>query len=74
MASMSETNAIQYVPDKATGKKIHELVKGRKVFRSKAALLAASVELFVPALLNGSAVIENGRIVIRDAAKFQSVA
>jgi len=69
---MSETNAIQYIPDRATGKKIHELVKNRGVVSSKAKFLALAVEMFVPAIESGAVVIENGRIVIRDAAKLKA--
>lgn len=72
MANMSETNPIQYVPDRATGKKIHDLVKNRGVVNSKAKFLTLAVEMFLPALESGAVVIENGKVIIRDASKLKA--
>ena len=65
---------IQYVPDIATGKKIHTLVTVRRVVTSKAKFLSLAVEMFLPALESGAVVIENGKVVVRDMAKLQAAA
>jgi hypothetical protein len=74
MEPMHNGNPIQYVPDIATGKKIHTLVTVRRVVTSKAKFLTLAVEMFLPALESGAVVIENGKVVVRDMAKLQVAA